>query len=169
MEKDSIQNLNGVSAGSKIKELAENSRSCCMLTALNQLPIKTRPMAVQKVDARGCIYFLSHRTSDKNSEITASPYVQLVFINEGKAEYLTLYGKAFIYHSQSEIDEMYSPFANNWFDGKDDPNISIIRFEPEEGHYWDTKHNKVMQMAGILIGAVTGKQMDDGVEGNLKP
>ena len=169
MEKDSVKNLTGISAGAKIKELAEGTRSCCMLTALNRVPVKIRPMAIQKIDPNGCIYFLSHKTSDKNTEINSDPRVQLVFINEDKSEYLTLYGKASVYHNQNEIDEMYSAFANNWFDGKDDPNITVIRFEPEEGHYWDTKHNKIVQMAGILIGAVTGKQTDDGLEGNLNP
>ena len=30
-------------------------------------------------------------------------------------------------------------FANAWFDGKDDPNVSILRIAPEDVYYWDTK------------------------------
>jgi hypothetical protein len=37
------------------------------------------------------------------------------------------------------------------------------------GYYWDTKHNRMVQLAKIAIGALTGTTMDDGVMGQLAP
>ncbi len=59
--------------------------------------------------------------------------------------------------------------AKTWFpDGKDDPAIVLIRIQLASGHYWDTKHNKMVQLAGMVLGAITGKETDDGVEGELR-
>jgi hypothetical protein len=60
-------------------------------------------------------------------------------------------------------------FLKTWFnDGKEDKDISLLRVRPEEGHYWDTKNNKVVSLAKIAIGALTGKTMDDSVEGKIE-
>jgi hypothetical protein len=37
------------------------------------------------------------------------------------------------------------------------------------GYWWDTKHNRMVQLAKIAIGAITGKTMDDGIMGQLVP
>jgi general stress protein 26 len=167
MEKNKTD-LSGNAASVKIKELVSHTHIVLFQMALNKLPINTRPMGIQKVNEAGEIYFFSHKDSTKNAEITQNPYAQVLIVNGANSEYLNLYGKAIIYRDQAEIDELYSAFANTWFEGKTDPNITIIKFTPEEGYYWDTKHGKAVQLIGILVGAITGKQTDDGLSGNLK-
>lgn len=163
-----FQDLQGAAAGGRIKMMVEATRTCVMITRLDQRPFHLRPMAMQKVDANGAIYFFSDRNSDKNADLKESNEMHLVFSNEAKAEYLSLYGHAKVYRDQAEIDEMYSAFVNTWFDGKEDPNITIIRFEPEAGHYWDTKNGKLVALAGMVFGAITGKETDNSLEGDLK-
>lgn len=163
-----INNLSGSNAANKIKELADSARICIMMTDLDKRPISARPMAIQKTDDQGRIYFFSEKNSLKNEELRQSQEMQLTLSNEKNSEYLNVFGHADVYRDQEEIDEMYSAFVNTWFDGKKDPNITIIRFTPEAGHYWDTKHGKLIQLAGMLVGAVTGKQTDDGIEGRVK-
>ena len=164
---DSHKNISGIEALEKIKEMVGHTRTCQMLTLLDKRPICCRPMGVQKMDELGRMKFLSHKNSNKNKEISTSNEVQLVFINDGDNEYLSLFGTAEIYRDQKEIDEMYNKFADNWFEGKNDPNVTIIRFTPKEGRYCDTKHGKFIQYAGMLIGALTGKNASDGVEGKI--
>jgi general stress protein 26 len=162
-----IMNIQGAEASKKIKELAEAAGTCLMITSLDKRPMSVRPMAIQKADIFGRIYFLSSKDSEKNIELQVSDEMHLTFSNDSKSEYLSLYGHAEVFRDQKQIDEMYSVFANTWFKGKEDPMISIIRFSPEAGHYWDTKHGKIIQLAGILYGAITGKETDDGLEGDL--
>jgi general stress protein 26 len=165
---ESIKNIEGAEASEKIKELADAAKICLMMTALDKRPLPVRPMAIQKTDDMGRMYFLSHKNSEKNADLIFNNEMHITISNNGNSEYLSLYGKADVYRDQHEIDELYSKLANNWFEGKDDPNITIIRFEPESGHYWDTKHGKVAQLAGMLVGAITGKQGDDGIEGHIR-
>lgn len=127
-------------------------------------------MTIQECDKDGNLWFLSSADSNKNIEIGEDNRVQLYFMNNGSSEYLHVLGKAFIYQDRATIEEQWSPLANAWFDGKDDPNVSVIRVTPEETYYWDTKAGKFVSMMSFLAAAVTGKETDnsDGVEGNLK-
>lgn len=164
---DSHKNISGTEALQKIREIVGHTRTCQMLTALDKRPLGSRPMGVQKMDELGRMRFLSHKQSAKNAEINACKDVQLEFINDSDIEYLSLFGTAEIYRDQAEIDEMYNKFADNWFEGKDDPNITIIRFTPKEGRYCDAKHGKLVQYAAMLAGAITGKNSSDSVEGKI--
>ncbi len=164
---DSQINVQGQEAIKTIKELVSHVRTCVMMTALSKRPISTYPMGIQKVDEKGRIFFLSDKDSDKNREITLSNEMQLTISNDSDSEYLSIYGTAEVYRNQTEIDEMYNALANNWFDGKEDPKVTIIRFTPKEGYYWDTKHGKMIQFAGMLVGAITGKPASDGKEGKI--
>ncbi|MES2516418.1 MAG: pyridoxamine 5'-phosphate oxidase family protein [Bacteroidota bacterium] len=164
---DSHENIQGAEALEKIKTMASHARTCQMHTALDKRPISTRPMGLHKATADGTFRFLSHKDSLKNREISSSNEMQLTISNDGDSEYMSVFGTATISRNQADIDELYNKFADNWFDGKDDPNITVIYFTPKEGRYCDTKHGKMIQFAGMLIGAITGKNASDGVEGNL--
>jgi general stress protein 26 len=109
------------------------------------------------------------KDSDAVKHIDSSAEVQLAYANSDKSEYMGLYGKAEVYRDQQEIDDMWSAFVKTWFpEGKDDPNLIIIRFKPESGHYWDTQHGKAAQLLGMIAGAITGKETDDSLEGEVK-
>jgi general stress protein 26 len=55
-----------------------------------------------------------------------------------------------------------------WFtEGEDDPRISVIRFTPQLGDYWDNKHGSLVSGAKIAVGALVGKTLDDSIEGRL--
>ena len=169
LNENAKENLSGQAAVDKIKELVNHGRSCLMMTALDNKPCAVRPMSPQKVTDQGELLFFSDRRSSTNAELQVSPQMHITFSNDGDNEYMSLFGTAKAYRDQSEINELYSSFANTWFEGKDDPNLTIIRFTPSEGHYWDSRHGKAVQMMGILLGAITGKQTDDGLEGDLNP
>ena len=133
--------------------------------------MNSRPMSLQECDQEGNLWFISSAESNKNFEIEEENKVQLFFMNNGNAEYLSIYGKAFIYKDKNTIEEKWSSLANAWFEeGKEDPNVTIIRVSPEETYYWDTKAGKFITMLSFIGAAVTGKTTDnsDGIEGNLK-
>lgn len=165
----STENLNHQKAVEKLKELSESARICMFCTELEKLPIRTRPMSLQETDKEGNLWFISGDDSNKNFEIKDDNRVQLLFMNNGNAEYLSIFGKAFIYKDKSTIEDKWSPLANAWFDGKDDPNVSIIRVTPDETYYWDTKAGKLVTMLSFMGAAISGKKTDnsEGLEGNL--
>lgn len=167
---DPIDNLLGTAAVQKIREIAKAARICFLGTSPGKHPLDVVPMAVQEVDDAGNVIFLSGRSSQKNTHIAADPRVQLFFVNVGDSNYLSLHGLATITDAKSERDRYWTPIARNWFHGGvDDPEVTVIKVAPSDGYYWDTVHGKTVAMLKTVVGAVTGKTMDDSVEGSVRP
>lgn len=165
----SVENLDQKKAQEKLKELAEKARVCMFCSELNKIPQNSRPMSLQECDENGNLWFLSNATSNKNFEIQEDNRVNLYFMNNGDYEYLSIFGKAYVYNDKETIEEQWSAMANAWFDGKEDPDVTVIRVSPEETYYWDTKAGKFVSMLHFISTAITGQKSDgsDGVEGKL--
>ncbi|WP_299181698.1 pyridoxamine 5'-phosphate oxidase family protein [uncultured Chryseobacterium sp.] len=163
----STQNLTHLEAIKKIQELSTKAGICMFCTELEKVPINSRPMTLKEADDSGNLWFISSEASNKNFEIKEDRRVQLFFMNNGDSQYLSVYGIASIYTDQATIEEKWSAMAKPWFEGKDDPNISIIRVEPKESYYWDTKAGKLVTLLSFVAAAITGNKTDnsDGVEG----
>ena len=166
----STENLNNTEGIEKLKDLAEKARVCMFCTDVNHHPLAARPMSLQEVDNEGNLWFISSKESNKNFEIQEDKKVQLFFMNNSNYEFLSVYGEAFIYTDKSTIEEKWSSFANAWFEeGKEDPNVTIIRVQPTDTYYWDTKAGKMVSFLSFAWSAVTGNKTDnsDGVEGKI--
>ena len=165
-----VKNINNNEAVEKIKELAEKAQTCLFCTKIETgKAFSTRPMSAQKVDDEGNIWFLSDKDSTKNMEVKDDDHVQLLFSGSSHSDFLSVYGKASVNYDKEKIKEFWEPIVKTWFqEGVDDPRISVIKVTPEEGYYWDTKHGKLVAVAKMVTSMVTGKTMDDGIEGTIK-
>lgn len=166
----SNENLNKEEGIKKLKELAEAARVCMFCTELENTPVTARPMTITEVDDDGNLWFISGKDSNKNVDIQHDKRVQLFFMNNGKYEYLSVFGQAFIYTDKATIDEKWSMMANAMFEqGKDDSDVSLIRVQPSDTQYWDTKSGKMISFLSFAWAAITGKKTDDAnaVTGNI--
>lgn len=167
-DKDNFKDLYSREAVDKLKELAEDIKTCMFCTELSMRPIPVRPMAVREVDDQGNLWFISSEQSNKNDEIKGDNEVQLMFAKNADAHFLSVFGKASIYHDREKIDEVWTPIAKTWFEeGKDDPNVSVIKVTPTDAYYWDTKNGKMVTLLKMAAGAITGNVDEGGVEGRL--
>jgi general stress protein 26 len=169
-EADPTQDLFGTAAAEKIREIAKAARICLFGTSPGKHPLDVVPMAVQEVDDAGNVFFLSGRSSHKNQHIAADPRVQLFFANVGDSDYMSLEGVATISDQKVDREKYWTPIAKTWFQGGvDDPEVTVIRVQPNQGYYWDTVHGKTVSMLKTVAGAISGKTMDDSVEGKVLP
>jgi len=165
-----VKNLSAADAIEKIRDITKDANICMFVTDLSSLPLSGRPMATQEVDEDGNIWFMSDRNSDKNREIENDDKVQLFYSHTSNYEYLSIFGRGEIVNDRSKIEGFWTPMVKTWFkEGKDDPNISLIKVIPEDAYYWDTKNNKMVSLVKFAMGAIgiTPKN-DGGIEGKLK-
>jgi len=162
-----IKNLTHQEAIDKFKELVKHESTCLFTTRLTEVPLTTRPMGIQEVCDQGNFWFLSSSESDKNAEIEDDSRVQLFISNTSNYEFLSVYGTATISRDREKIDKYFNQLTKAWFDGKDDPRITVIKVTPQEGFYWDTKDGKLVSMIKIAASAVSGKTLQEGVEGTI--
>jgi general stress protein 26 len=163
------QNLSNQDAIKKMKDMAEEVQICMFCTYDAQNKMQTAPMSANQIDDDGTFWFLSTKESTRNSDIQGNNSTDLIFAQPSKSNYISIRGTSEILYDKQKINDLWNPIVKTWFtEGKDDPSISIIKFTPEEAYYWDTKNGKMISFLKIAVGAVTGKTMDDGIQGKLK-
>jgi len=164
----STKNLYSNEAKKKIKELAESIDHAMMATDLKSEPFHVVPMSTKKVDDDGNIWFLSDKNSTHNQNIERQNRAQLIYADKGNFEFLTVYGRASISSDRNKIKDLYGSGDDAWFEGLDDPNLTAIKIEPDDAHYWDTKNGKVLSLLKMVGEAITGNEPDLGEQRKLK-
>lgn len=165
-----VKDLTHSESINKLRELVEEINICLFCSNLKTDNGSTcRPMGAQKVCEQGNIWFFSEVNSDKNREIKQDKHVQLFFSHPSKSSYLVVNGEAEVIIDKNKKDELWTPFAKIWFkEGKDDPNISIIKVKPTTAYFWDTDGNKMINFFKMIASVVTGTNLVSGMQGELK-
>ncbi len=163
----STENLNKEESLKKIKEHIDDTAVAMMITGFDKKPISAVPMYTKRMDEDGNIWFLSGRSSQHNKELLKNNDVQLLYSNTDDMEFLSVYGEAEVTSKKEVIDELYSKTDDNYFEGKDDPEVTVIKVRPQEAYYWDNKSNKFVTLLKLGVGAVTGNQQDIGKKGKM--
>ena len=163
------ENLNNKDAIDKLKSLVDDIIVCLFCTDLKTDDgAACRPMSAIKVCDQGNIWFFSEKISDKNKAIAADKDVQLFFSHPGKSSYLVVNGEAEIILDKAKIEELWLPIAKIWFkEGKNDPNISVIKVTPSSAYYWDTDGNQMINFLKIVASVATGTNLVSGKQGDL--
>ena len=152
-----------------LKDIADDAKSCFFVTHGGLGPSRgMRPMSVREVDEAGQVWFLSASDSHKNQEIKANPAVKLYFQKSTHSGFVEVEGYADVITDRERIHDLWNFFLKTWFTGgEDDPRVTVIRFIPRRGYYWDNKHGDTIAGLKMLVGAATGKTLDDSIEGTL--
>ena len=170
------EDLRGKDAVGRIKQLVEQAQTCFFCTAVSTGGSVSmggwggsRPMNVRQVDDAGNLWFLSASDSHLNQELAIDSSAKLYFQGSPHSDFLQLIGRAKLSTERAKIKELWEPVLKTWFTGGlDDPRITVIKFTPAEGYYWDTKHGNLVAGMKMMIGAVLGKTLDDSIEGKLQ-
>ena len=164
------ENLFSQQAIEQIKKICDDVRTTMFCTNLGARPFSSTPMATQRVEDDGSIWFFSAKNSDRNADLKREPEAQLIWSSDDSQEYLSLYGEAHVLYDRQKAEELWDPMVKVWFqEGPTDPNLSLIHFRPTSGYYWDTQHGKLVSFAKMAASVVVGKTMDDGVQGKIEP
>ncbi len=154
----------------KMQEMLSNGNIVMFVSNLGNHRFEVSPMSTQKVEDNGEVWFFSLKDSDRNKYVQQDSRTQLIYSNSSDSDYMSVYGDAKIVYDKEKVKELWTPFAKVWFQGgSEDPNLSLMKFTPEEGIYWDTKNGSMVAFAKMIASIATGKTMDDSVEGTLKP
>lgn len=143
---DNRGDLIGSKAVDKINELVDQAKSCFFCTKVGLGDSGgSRPMNVRQVDDQGNLWFLSASDSHKNLELERDASVTLHFQGSPYSDFMTLRGRADVLRDRAKIKELWEPVLRTWFtEGIDDPRITVIKFAPTEGYYWDVKHGNAV-------------------------
>lgn len=117
-------------------ELVKDFRMGMLATKSMRGFVHGRPMSLAEVDDNGNLYFAAGLDSPKVKEIEADAHAAVLF--QASAKWVSLSGTVSISKDRSLIDRLWKEDWKLWFsEGKNDPNLCMLIFDPSEGEYWD--------------------------------
>jgi general stress protein 26 len=135
----------------------------CMVTTHAGATMRTRPMHAIPDRAANCIYFITDARGAKDDEIAAAPDVCLAFADIDSNTYLSVTGTAQMVRDSAKAEELWSSEAQAWWPrGPRDPAVRVLRVEPDDAEYWDTRGNSVTVALKLLAARVRGREPDIG-------
>lgn len=161
------ENLDYTQAKKKFRELVEDIKICMFATNLGQQPLSVVPMYTKEVDEAGNLWFLSLRSSDHNKDLENDSTCQLLY-SDGSGKFLSAYGFAEISDDRTRIESLFSKMDKAWFKGPEDPQVTALKFTPDEAAYWSNDHNKLVTLFKLGKAAITGNNTDLGSSGKLE-
>ena len=163
MEKD-LQDINAIK---KLKSLAEDIRFC-MYTTYNDGKIESRPMTTLDIDDNGNVWFFTSKHTEIGEETGWNDPVTLIYSDPKNNSYASVSGNASVVNDEKRKEELWNPMSKAWFpNGKDDPNLVVLKVTTDEAAYWDSSSSKMVVFFSMLKAVVTGTTPDGGDYGKL--
>ena len=150
-----------VDARNKLLDIIDEFETAMLVTTAGDDPPHARPMSIVAVEPDGEFWFFSARDADPVHEVEED--VRCTVTMQGKRKFVSLRGEAQIVEDVRKIKELWTERLRPWFPvGPASPRISLIRFVPAEGEYWDVSGIEALRYvfrAGSAL--LRGKKMDD--------
>ena len=148
----------------KLRDMVKDIDFCMLTTIDENGDPHSRPMSSNgQIDPNGQLWFFTAASSHKVSEITDSPKVNVSFADPENQHYVSITGLAQLVRDRKTIEELWKPEFKMWFpEGKDDPEVALLRVTLKKAEYWDSPSSTVAYALNFVSALVTGEQPDSG-------
>lgn len=107
-----------------------------MLGVVGGEPRHFQPMTAFVERETSQLWFFTYKDADI-AETVASGEAQAMFVIQGKELRGCIGGRLQLSHDPARIDRYWSPTVAAWYPGgKDDPRLTLLRFDAEDAHVW---------------------------------
>jgi len=153
----------------RLGELIGNIEVAMMTTRAADGSLVSRPLQTLKLDDNGELIFFTAADSHKVDELTQESAVNLAYADPGEQRYVSVRGRARMDRDEATIDELWSPAQKIFFpDGKDDPNLMVLRVRVQDASYWEAAGNFITRALDFARGMLSDSPQDLGKHGHLE-
>jgi general stress protein 26 len=148
----------------KLRDMVKDIDFCMLTTVDENGDLRSRPMSSNgDIDPNGDIWFFTGVSSHKVNEIAKLPKVNISFADPPNQHYVSITGTAQLVRDRAKIEELWRPEFKMWFpEGKDDPEIALLRVSLEKAEYWDSPSSTIGYALSFVSSLVTGKEPEFG-------
>lgn len=100
-----------------------------------------QPMTAQFEDQdrdNGCVWFFTAKDHDLTRALGQDNRAIASFASKGHDLFASLRGRLILDNSRTEIDRLWNPVVAEWYQGKDDPKMVLLRFELDDAKIWQS-------------------------------
>ncbi len=118
---------------------------------------RTRPMTAQvdlpdgadKEDG-GPIYFFASRNEGIGNDLRSGADAVATFVSKGHDVFAHIHGTLEESTDRAVIDRLWNPIVDSWYkDGKDDPDLILIRFNATRADVWESTTGATLKAAAL--------------------
>lgn len=112
---------------------------------------------------RGPIYFFTAKDTDLVEALGAGQAAALHFADKGHDLFASVEGRLAPVSDRALVDRLWNKWVAAWYQGgKEDPNLQLIRFEPDHAQIW-LNENNLFAGVKMLLGHDPKKDYEDKV------
>jgi general stress protein 26 len=117
---------------------------------------RTRPMTAQVdrqergKDAGGPIFFFGSRTDGVGADIGQGKRAVATFAAKDHKLFAHIHGNLVPSDNRAVIERLWNPIIASWYkDGKDDPDLVLLRFDTEKADVWEASTGATLKAAAL--------------------
>lgn len=134
-----------------------------MLGLVDAREAHTRPMTALFEDGEGPIWFFTARDTSIVEALAEGHRAVFTFAAKNHGLFAAVHGTLRIDNDRAVIDRLWNPFVAAWYEhGKDDPKLTLLRFDPEDAQIWEDG-SSLMAAIRLLLGRDPKKDYQDQV------
>lgn len=120
---------------------------------------RTRPMTAQ-VDAGedgdaedgGTIYFFAAHSEPLVQSLGQSHRAVATYVSKDHKVFAHVHGNLVLNQNRAVIERLWNPFIASWYkDGKDDPDLALLRFDAEKADVWEAHAGATLKAAALKM------------------
>lgn len=132
-----------------------------MVTTINtDGTLLSHPMVPQEVSNDADMWFFISLSGGQSQALHAGPQVNVAVAEAGT--WLSVAGTVEFGDDPAKINELWNDGAAQWFDGKDDPALGLIKVTSTSAQFWGQPGGKVASLLQIVKSRVTGERTSGG-------
>ena len=108
----------------------------------------TRPMTANVEGEHGPIWFFTGLPNALVEPARGGATAIAAFTAKGHDLFASISGRLVVDNDRAVIDRLWNPFIAAWFEGKDDPNLVLLRLDAEHAQVWENENNL---LAGVKL------------------
>ena len=130
-----------------------------------------QPMSSYHEEETHTLWFFSYADNKLSGPLGGgkSEDAMFHFVDKDRQVWACIMGKLSVQRDQARIDRLWNPQARAWFaDGKDDPKLTMLRFETGEAEVWINEKGLVRYGLGVLKANLSRTTPDPGVHETIR-
>jgi general stress protein 26 len=123
----------------------------------------TRPMTAQVEGESGPVWFFTANDTAMVHKLGGGHRAVAAFASKGHDVFASIHGTLRVDNDRGAIDRLWNPFVAAWYEGgKDDPKLTLLRFDVEHAQVWENGSSLVAGVK-LLLGIDPKKDYKDKV------
>ena len=118
---------------------------------------RTRPMTAQvdvpeggDKDDGGPIYFFGAKSETLVTAMGQTHNAVATYASKGHDLFAHVHGQLVLDHDPAVLDRLWNPIIASWYkDGRDDPDLALIRFDTDSANIWKAETGATLKAAAL--------------------